>query len=89
MALFAVMFHDHDPEAIEQLKAAYPAPDHLELQTGVYLINGDLLIEDILKRLDIDRPEGQAALVFRLNGTYGGKTYRSVWDWLARTEVLV
>ena len=89
MALFAVMFHDHDPEAIERLKAAYPAPDHLELQTGVYLINGDLLIEDILKRLGIDRSEGQSALVFRLNGTYGGKTYRSVWDWLARTEVLV
>ena len=89
MALFAVMFHDHDPEAIERLKEAYPAPDHIELQPDVYLINGDLLIEDILKRLRIDRPDGRGALVFRLNGTYGGKTYRSVWDWLARTEVLV
>ena len=47
------------------------------------------VVQTIPRRLGIDRPDGQGALVFRLNGTYGGKTYRSVWDWLARTEALV
>ena len=90
MSMFAVIFHDAAPEMIDRLKAAYPHPDHLEVQPDTYLISGDLLIEDITKVLGMTPDGDGAGLVIRCNGTYSGRTYRRNWDWLARaTEITV
>ena len=84
MAIFAVILHDPDPSVITRLENAYPDPDHLRIQPNVYLITGDFLIEQIVRDLHFTQEATDAGIVFRLNGTYGGRTYPSVWDWLAR-----
>ena len=89
MSTFAVILNEPNDEVVARLKEAYPEPDHLELNRNVYLLSGDLLIENVIERLGFkgeDAIDDAVGIVLRLNGTYSGRNYRSVWDWLARAE---
>ena len=79
---------EHDraqSSVIERIERTYPEPVHLKLASNVYLLTGDFLIDHLMDALGF---KGEAAdavgLVMRLNGTYSGRTYQSVWDWMAR-----
>ena len=87
MSAFAVILNEPNEQVIARLKEVYPDPDHLELSPTAYLVSGNLLIEDVAAKLGFkgeDAIEGAVGVVLRLNGTYGGRSFRSVWDWLAR-----
>ena len=89
MSTFAVILNEPNDEVVARLKEAYPEPDHLELNRTVYLLAGDLLIENVIERLGFKGEhaiDDAVGIVLRLNGTYSGRNYRSVWDWLARAE---
>ena len=89
MSTFAVILNEPNDEVVARLKEAYPEPDHLELNRTVYLLAGDLLIENVIERLGFkgeNAIDDAVGIVLRLNGTYSGRNYRSVWDWLARAE---
>lgn len=89
MSTFAVILNEPNDEVVARLKEAYPEPDHIELGPTVYLVAGDLLIEDMTARLGFkgeDAIDGAVGVVFRLNGSYAGRNYRSLWDWLTRAE---
>ena len=89
MSTFAVILNEPNEQVVARLKETYPEPDHLENSPTAYLVVGDLLVDALTTRLgfsDDDAIEGAVGVVFRLSGTYGGRTYRSIWDWLARAE---
>ena len=89
MSTFAVILNEPNDEVVARLKEAYPEPDHLELNSNVYLLSGNLLIENVIQRLGFkgeNAIDDAVGIVLRLNGTYSGRNYRSVWDWLARAE---
>ena len=89
MSTFAVILNEPNDEVVARLKEAYPEPDHLELNSNVYLLSGDLLIENVIERLGFkgeNAIDDAVGIVLRLNGTYSGRNYRSVWDWLACAE---
>ena len=88
MATFAVILNEPNDALVGTLKEAYPEPDHYKLTEDVYLVTGDLLIDDITRTLGFEEAEPAVGAVFRLNGSYGGHSYRTLWDWLRRAEML-
>lgn len=87
MSAFAVILNKPDAQVVARLKEVYPYPDHLELSPDAYLVSGNLPIEDVAAKLGFkgeDAIEDAVGVVLSLSGTYGGRTFRSVWDWLAR-----
>ena len=88
MSIFAVIIHDPDAGVGSQLEQAYPEREQIQLAPNIYLVSGDLLITDIVERIGL-KEEPSGGVVFRLNGTYSGRTYPRVWDWLARAATHV
>lgn len=89
MSMFAVILNEPNETVVSRIEETYPEPNHLQISPTAFLVSGDLLVEDVTSRLGFSGDaavEGAVGVVLRLNGTYGGRTYRTVWDWLARAE---
>lgn len=84
MSAFAILLHD-DPTAAEiraKIKDTYPDPDRYEFSEHVYLITGPKLATEITAALGLDdNPELNAAIL-RLNGSYSGRSWLKLWDWM-------
>ena len=66
------------PNRIKQL------PDRHELAHNIWLVHSPLLVRDLSNDLGMgDDPLG-SGVVFRLNGTYWGRSDQNTWDWLSR-----
>ena len=86
MATFAVILNEPNEDVVARIRDAYPQPNHYEFSATVYLVAGDLLVDDIIDTVGIGEDNGAAGFVVRLNHGYGGWTNRSIWDWFARAE---
>ena len=91
MSLFAVVLNEPNEKIAERIRDAYPDPDHIKVNETVYLVTGDMLIDTLLEKSGLmgeSAVADAAGFALRLNGTYGGRTYRNIWDWFERaTEV--
>ena len=86
MSTFAVILNEPNERVAARIRDAYPLPDHYRFSDTVYLVAGDLLVDDIIDTVGIGRDSGAAGFVVRLNHGYGGWTNRGIWDWFARAE---
>lgn len=92
MATFAVILNEPNERVAARLRETFPEPNHLSLSPTVYLVSGDLLVDALTAALGFagdDAIDDAVGVVFRLNGTWGGRSYQSVWDWLARADAVV
>lgn len=89
MAVFAVILNEHEEASTlqERIEKAYPEPDHIAISSSAWLLSGDLLVNEIAEKLGMhaDAESPLLGTILRLNGTYSGLQYSSVWDWLARS----
>ena len=88
MSTFAVILNEPSAEVERRIRDAYPPPNHYAFSATVYLVAGDLLVDDIIETVGIGEDSGAAGFVVRLNHGYGGWTNRGIWDWFARAEEL-
>ena len=86
MSTFAVILNEPNERVAARIRDAYPSPDHYQFSDTVYLVAGDLLVDDIIDTVGIGRDGDAAGFVVRLNHGYGGWTNRGIWDWFARAE---
>ena len=85
MGSFVVLLHEDadDNEAIrEKIEEAYPPPQSYEFSDEVIFISGPTLTNEITKELGFDEDEGRAGAIVSLNGSFGGRSYNALWEWL-------
>ena len=88
MSAFVVILHDDEPDANkvlrERIKEGFPGDQHYEFSDTVHLITGVRLIEQIASKLGFEDEDDDEALgvVLRLNGSYQGRSYSKLWDWM-------
>ena len=68
------------------VKRIQEQPDSYRLTDDVWLVRSHLLIQDLADKLGIGEEEEQVGtgVVFRLNGSYWGRSDQNTWDWLSR-----
>lgn len=92
MSTFAVILNEPNERVLARLRETFPEPNHLSLSPTAHLVSGDLLVDALTAALGFagdDAIDDAVGVVFRLNGTWGGRSYQSVWDWLARADAVV
>lgn len=90
MSAFVVLLHDDEPESSAKLrgriKEKFPESEHFEFSDHAYLVTGPRLVTDVLDQLGFDDDEKLFAAVLRLNGSYSGRSWNKLWDWMRSTE---
>lgn len=90
MSAFVVLLHDDEQESNEKLRASikqkFPGSEHFEFSDHAYLVTGPRLVTDVLDELGLDDDETLFAAVLRLNGSYSGRSWLKLWDWIQSTE---
>lgn len=59
-------------------------PDSYRLTDDVWLVRSRLLIQDLADKLGIGEEHAGTGVVFRLNGSYWGRSELNTWDWFSR-----
>ncbi len=73
-----------DPGADNEVIKRIEKLDQHKLTINTWLVRSPLLVRDLTNELGMaDNPVG-AGVVFRLNGTYWGRSDQNTWDWLSR-----
>ena len=81
MARFAVVLTAGLPAAENKISEHYGK--YIKLTEDVFIISDDTNVTDIMEKLDIKEEDSPLeGIVFSLNGSYGGRGARRVWDWL-------
>ena len=83
MDLFIFIVTSHTPALQERLDAI---TDKHEIASNVWLVSSPLLVQDLSNQLGVGDVAVGSGVVFRLNGTYWGRTNQNTWDWLARAH---
>ena len=90
MSAFVVLLHDDEGESTDRLrskiKEKFPGSEHFEFSEHTYLVTGPRLVTDVLDTLGLDDDETLYAAVLRLNGSYSGRSWLKLWDWMQSTE---
>ena len=90
MGAFVVMLHDDEPESNAKLRAGieekFSGSEHFKFSDHVYLVTGPRLVTDVLSTLGFDDDENLYAAVFRLNGSFSGRSWTKLWDWMKSAE---
>ena len=91
MSAFVIMLHDDDTsndELRSSIEKTYPGSSHYKFSDFVYLVTGPRLVSDITHDLgfDDDGNEKLYAAILRLNGSYSGRSWIKLWDWLQAAE---
>lgn len=68
----------------EVIKRIHKLPDRHELMDNIWLVRSSLLVRDLSNELGMGDEEVGSGVVFRLNGTYWGRSDQNTWDWLSR-----
>ena len=88
--MFVVMLHESEPEANEKLRARieerFPSPQSYKFSDHVYLLAGPKLIEQVDDALGLRDDHELSAAILRLRGSYGGRSWRNMWDWFQAME---
>ena len=87
MSVFAIVLAEPNVQLAKRIEDKYP--HCYKLNDLAFLVEGDLLAEDIAVEVGIkgdERIEQAVGVVFKLNRSYSGYSPRSLWDWLLRSE---
>ena len=90
MSAFAVILHDNEPEANEllreRIKQQFPGDQHFQFSDNVYLVTGERLVDKVTAKLGFDGGDDVFGAVLRLNGSFSGRSWTRLWDWLKAAE---
>ena len=82
---FAIMLHDGEYESNARLRAKiekkFAGSGHYKFSDHVCLVTGPRLATDVLSTLGSGDDESPHAAVFRLNGSFSGRSWTKLWDW--------
>ena len=90
MSAFVVVLHDDEPKASatlrDRIKEKYPDGEHYRLSEYTYLVTGPRLVSDVVESLGVNEDEDLYAAILRLNGSFSGRSWANLWDWLRAAE---
>jgi len=90
MSAFVIVLHDDEPEASATLRTRieekYPKTEHYKLSEFTYLVTGPRLVSEVAESLGMDDDDKLFAAVLRLNGSFSGRSWANLWDWLRAAE---
>ena len=90
VSAFAVLLHDDETESKEELtrriEEAYPGDKHFKFSDGVYIVTGPRLVDDVAKTLGLHDEADRFGVVLRLNGSFSGRSWTNLWDWLRAAD---
>ncbi len=90
MSAFLVLLHENEPEANgklrQQIEKKYPGSSHYKFSDHVYLVTGPRLVNEVQEALGFDEDEKLYGAILRLNGSFSGRSWTKMWDWLKSTE---
>lgn len=90
MSAFVVVLHDDEPQASatlrERIEEKYPDSEHYRLSEYTYLVTGPRLVSDVAESLGMTDDENLYAAILRLNGSFSGRSWTDLWDWLRAAE---
>ena len=92
MGTFAVFLHEDElaisAELRDRIENRYPGSGrssrsgHYKLSDHVYLVRGPRLIGEVRDALGFGDDQELCAAIFRLNDSFSGRSYTSLWNWL-------
>lgn len=74
-------------DAVSDLRKAYPSPRLYEHSRSVFLVETDDLSSAVKLKAKVQDGDYTGAL-FKLTKTYAGYTDRTLWEWMAKTELV-
>ncbi|MDE0116080.1 MAG: hypothetical protein OXT07_05630 [bacterium] len=90
MSAFAVFLHQDEPEASNKVRKHieenFPGSNHYKFSEYVYLVTGPRLVNEVSGALGLDDDDDLYAAVLSLNGSFGGRSWVAMWDWLKAAE---
>ena len=90
MSAFAVILHEDEPESSAKIRAHieehYPGSNHYKFSDFVYFVTGPRLVSDVLDTLGFDDDDDLYGAVLRLNGSFSGRSWTKLWDWMKAAE---
>ena len=90
MSAFVVMLHEDEPDAAvvlrERIEEQFPGSEHFKFSDHIYLVTGVRLVSDVLQKLGLDDDVNLYAAVLSLNGSYSGRSWSRLWDWMKTTD---
>ncbi len=91
MSAFAIFLHHDQTESNKRLRKlieeAYPESAHYKFSDFVYLVTGPRVVSEVAETLKLDDEEDLYAAILRLNGSFTGRSWTAMWDWLRATEI--
>ena len=91
MSAFAIILHEDEPEANEKVRnrieEVYPDSKHFAFSPLAYLVTGPRLVDDVINDLGLhDDDDIVYGAVLRLNGSFSGRSWERLWDWLRAAD---
>ena len=86
--MFVVVLSETEPEKIKnRIKEAYN-DYYFQLSQDCFLISSPGKAQDVSIEIGLQDPSNDdKGIVFKLNGSYSGRHYNDVWNWLYQAEV--
>ena len=91
MSAFAVILHDDEPESNEKIRARieveYPGSEHFKFSPLTYFVTGPRLVTEVVDTLGLQNDDDVVfGAVLRLNGSFSGRSWTKLWDWLRAAD---
>ena len=90
MSAFAVILHEDELESSvklrERIEEHYPGSEHYKFSDHVYLVTGPRLTTDVTEALGFNQDDDLYAAVLSLNGSFSGRSWVKLWEWLKSAE---
>ena len=88
--MFVVLLHEDEPESSNKLQQRieehFPGSDHYKFSDLVYLVTGPRLVTEVKEKLGFNEDRELYGAVLRLNGSFSGRSWMTMWDWLRAAE---
>ena len=65
---------------------AFPESDYYKFSEHVYLVTGAPLTTDVAEKLEITEDEQAFAAILSLNGSYSGRSWSKLWEFLRQAD---
>ena len=92
MGSFLVLLHENPPQPddnediLAKIEEEFPEPDSYKFSDQVILISGPRLTTEVAKRLGFDDHDQRVGAILSLNGSFGGRSYAALWEWLRTAD---
>ena len=83
--VFAVVLDEPSDTTLDALKQAYDT-DFYQVNDLVGLVRTDALSAVVAEKAGFKDDGPASGVVFKLNRSYSGFTYRGLWEWLSEVE---